>query len=223
LAKRSPVLIESMMMQFFVFATFNSFWTVIVLHLTAEPYGWNVLQAGLFGFVGIAAAVVTPVFGRLIDRFGPLPVIGVSLGVLLIACLSAVFDAYLVGLFAGTLFLVTLANQSVQAANQSRVLVANPHNAAQANTLFIVGVFMGGSTGAIVGRLRTRWERCPRSPSLPASWSLPVLSRGPLPARNRSAGIGGASHAISRSLPARVDNRTHSPSIRVPRLAARHA
>lgn len=161
LARRSPELAESAIIQFLVFATFNSFWTVVVLHLTADPYNWSVLQAGMFGFVGLAAAVITPVLGPVIERFGPLVLIGVSIVVLFGACVAAVFDAYVVALFAVTLFVVTAANQAVQAANQSRVLAANPDSAAQANTLFMVGVFLGGSAGAVIGPLAYALGRMP--------------------------------------------------------------
>ncbi|MGU3432990.1 MFS transporter [Actinomycetes bacterium M1A6_2h] len=153
LARRSPELVESAVIQFFVFATFNSFWTVMVLHLTAEPYNWTVLQAGLFGFVGLAAGFVTPLAGRLTDAYGPLRVTGVGLLLLLLASASVLVDSHIIAAFGVTLFAVTLANQSIQSANQSRVLAANPGASAQANTLFMVGVFLGGSTGAIFGPL----------------------------------------------------------------------
>ncbi|MDI9948026.1 MFS transporter [Rhodococcus sp. IEGM 1305] len=150
LATRSPELIESAVLQFLVFAVFNMFWTVSVLHLTAEPYGWSILQVGMFGFVGLSAALVTPLFGPAIERFGPVPVIGVALVVLLCACISAFFDAYVLVGLALTMFVVTLVNQAVQTSNQSRVLAANENSAARANTLFMVGVFMGGSVGAVI-------------------------------------------------------------------------
>ncbi|WP_378143973.1 MFS transporter [Cnuibacter sp. UC19_7] len=151
LVKRSPVLVQSAIMQFFVFATFNSIWTVMVLHLTAEPFGWSVLAAGLFGLVGLAAGIVTPFGGRFIDRFGPMPVAGVFLGLLLVSTVAMIFDSQLIVLFGITMFLATWANQSIQSANQNRVLAANPGASAQANTLFMFFVFLGGSVGALLG------------------------------------------------------------------------
>jgi predicted MFS family arabinose efflux permease len=151
LVRRSPELVQSAIMQFFVFATFNSIWTVMVLHLTGEPFGWSVLTAGLFGLVGLAAGIVTPFSGRFIDRFGPIPVAGAFLGLLLIATIAMIVDSHLIVLFAITMFLATWANQSVQSANQNRVLSANPGSSAQANTLFMFFVFLGGSTGAALG------------------------------------------------------------------------
>ncbi|OZC57148.1 MFS transporter [Rhodococcus sp. RS1C4] len=153
LATRSPELVESSCIQFFAFATFNMFWTVSVIHLTSETHGWSVASAGLFGLVGLSAVVITPLFGPAIDRFGSLGVIAVSLPVLLCACISVALDSNHIALFAVSLFVVTACNQSLQAANQTRVLSANEQYEARANTMFMVAVFAGGSTGAVLAPL----------------------------------------------------------------------
>jgi predicted MFS family arabinose efflux permease len=153
LAGRSRPLLQSGLMQFFVFATFNSIWTVMVLHLTAAPFNWSVLAAGLFGLVGLAAGIVVPFGGRFIDRFGPLPVAGVTLAAMILATASIIVDSTAIIPFAVTMFVATWANQTVLSANQNRALVSNPHSTAQANTLFMFVVFLGGSVGAFLGPL----------------------------------------------------------------------
>ncbi|WP_144762636.1 MFS transporter [Curtobacterium sp. 9128] len=149
----NSTLVQSAVMQFFAFATFNSIWTVMTLHLTGAPFHWTVLQAGLFGLIGLAAGIVTPLTGRLIDRHGALPIVGAFLALLVVATLATVFDPTVIWLFGISTFLLTWANQSMQAANQNRVLVATPDASAQANTLFMVFVFLGGSFGAFMGPL----------------------------------------------------------------------
>lgn len=151
LSRRSPELIQSALMQFFVFATFNSLWTVSVLHLTGPDFGWSVLSAGLFGAVGLAAGIATPFSGRFVDRFGPLPVGLVFLLVLLLGVLSVIIDLSSAVLFGASMFVITWANQTVLSANQTRTLAANPGQSAQANTVFMFAVFLGGSTGALMG------------------------------------------------------------------------
>jgi predicted MFS family arabinose efflux permease len=151
LVRQAPQLAESALLQFFVFATFNSAWTVMVLHLTAEPFGWSVRSAGLFGLVGLAAGLTTPLSGRLVDRFGTLPVAGAALAVMLVAMASVVVDADRLAPFAVSMFLATAAGQLHQTAQQSRVLALDPARAAQANTVFMFFVFLGGSTGAFLG------------------------------------------------------------------------
>jgi predicted MFS family arabinose efflux permease len=71
--------------------------------------------------------------------------------VLIAALLSVIVDNRLIWLFAPSVFLLTWANQVLQSANQSRVLLADPAGAAQANTMFMTAVFLGGSLGAALG------------------------------------------------------------------------
>jgi len=151
LLRSSPVLVQSSAMQFFIFATFNAFWSVMVLHLTGGDFGWSTLQAGLFSLVGLLAGLVTPFGGRFIDRFGPVPFSGVLLVALLLSTAAIIVDSGQIWLFGVTIFIVTWANQSIQSASQSRVLAANADSRAGANTLFMVSVFLGGATGATVG------------------------------------------------------------------------
>jgi len=151
LVRSSPELWQSGLMQFFAFATFNSAWTVMVLHLTDAPFGWSVRAAGLFGLVGLAAGLVTPFVGRLVDRFGPLPVSGVALLLMLLAMATVVADSTALAPFAVSMFVVTAASQAHQSAHQNRILAANPGRGAQANTGFMFFVFLGGSAGAYLG------------------------------------------------------------------------
>jgi predicted MFS family arabinose efflux permease len=151
LVRRSPELWQSGLLQFFVFATFNSAWTVMVLHLTDAPFGWSVRAAGLFGLVGLAVGVVTPFVGRLVDRFGPLPVSGVALVLLLVAMGTVIADSTALVPFALSMFVATAASQAHQSAHQNRILAANPGSEAQANTVFMFFVFLGGSAGAYLG------------------------------------------------------------------------
>ncbi|MEF2977021.1 MFS transporter [Subtercola sp. YIM 133946] len=151
LVRSSPTVLPLSAINFFAFATLNSLWTVMVLHLTGPEFGWSVAGAGLFGLVGLAAGVVTPLGGRLIDRFGALPVAGVSLAVLLVATATVIVDSGSIVVFAVSMFFITWANQSAQSANQNRVLRTNAEASAQANTVFMVAVFLGGSLGAFLG------------------------------------------------------------------------
>jgi predicted MFS family arabinose efflux permease len=153
LGTQSAPLRQGTLMHFFAFATFISLWTVMVLHLTSPPFGWSVAGAGLFGLVGLASGAVTPFAGRFIDRFGALPVGGVAFLIMLAGAVSIAFDSSQIILFAVSVFVLTLGNQIAQSANQNRAMQTNPQAPAQANTLFMVGVFLGGSLGAVLGPL----------------------------------------------------------------------
>lgn len=137
--------------QALAFAAFNSLWTVVVVHLTAEPFGWSVTAASLFGLIGLAAGAVTPFAGRFIDRFGPVRVAVVLTLALMISAATVILDGRNALIFGVSMFLVTLANQSMQSANQFRAMAASPDRSAQANTAFMTLVFTGGALGALVG------------------------------------------------------------------------
>jgi predicted MFS family arabinose efflux permease len=147
----SRVLLESAVVQFFGFAAFNAIWTVMVLHLTGSSLRWSASAAALFGLVGLAAGVVTLLGARAVQRLGTGRIVTASIVVLLGALLAVAVDNGKVLLLVPSVFLLTWANQLLQSANQGRVLLANPGGAAQANTMFMVAVFLGGSLGAALG------------------------------------------------------------------------
>jgi len=148
---RSPTVAQSVGIQFLVFATFNSLWTVVVLYLTGPTIGWSVVAAGLFGFVGLAVVLFVPIVGKLVDRFGQLPIAGAGLAVALVASVSLIFDHGLVVLYAVSMFLIALSQQATQSSIQSRLLITNPTAPGQANTVFMFFMFVGGAFGAFIG------------------------------------------------------------------------
>jgi predicted MFS family arabinose efflux permease len=141
---------ESALMQFFSFAAFNALWSIMSLHL-GSVFGWSGLGIALFGVLGLAAGLVTPISGRFVDRFGGRRVAGAFAAIVAAAILATVFDSHLAWLFAVSTFVWTWANQSMQAAGQNWVLVSNPNATARANTLFMVVVFFGGAFGSYLG------------------------------------------------------------------------
>lgn len=149
--RTSATLRRSAAMQFATFALLNSFWTVSVLQLTGSNYGWTVAEAGLFGLVGLAAGAVTPFAGGWVKRFGAVRVTGVFAALMIVATVGLIVDSRTIWLFALSMFALTWANQVLHSANQARTLAANADGPAQANTMFMVSVFVGGSLGAALG------------------------------------------------------------------------
>jgi predicted MFS family arabinose efflux permease len=70
---------------------------------------------------------------------------------MLAATLATIVDSRSIWLFGVTTFVITWGSQLIQSSNQTRVLQANPDGPAQANTMFMVFVFAGGSVGALLG------------------------------------------------------------------------
>ncbi|MDQ0771741.1 putative MFS family arabinose efflux permease [Streptomyces aurantiacus] len=149
--RRSRTTAESVILQFFVFAAFNALWAAMVLHLTGSRHGWSSSHAGLFGVVGLAASLTSPIVFRTLKGLSELKIAGIFLLVFFLAMSSIVFDADDIPLFAVSAFLATSANQFIQTAAQRRVLEANGEHPAAANAAFMVGVFAGGAAGSFTG------------------------------------------------------------------------
>ncbi len=63
-----PVLRLRGMLALLIFATFSTFWTALVLPLSASPFSFSHTQIGLFGIVGVAGALAAAKAGSLADR-----------------------------------------------------------------------------------------------------------------------------------------------------------
>ncbi|MFE3051096.1 MFS transporter [Streptomyces albidoflavus] len=147
---RSRALRQAAVMQLCAFAAFNSVWTVMVLHLTSPTWGWSTAAASLFGLVGLSAGVVAPLTAGVVSRLSPTVVMVAALGAMAAATAALLVDSASWGLVV-SVFVMTAANQTLQASNQHRVLAAERVRPGQANTMFMVFVFIGGSFGAALG------------------------------------------------------------------------
>lgn len=156
-ALANPILVQSALTQACVLATFNSIWTVMVLHLTSPGLSWSLGEAGLFGLVGLFAGFVTPWSGRLIDQYGARVMTGWFLLILLTAMVAILMTSSMPVAFGVVMFVATWANQSALSGNQVRALATDPSRSAQLNTAFSFIVFLGGGVGGLLGPIMYDW------------------------------------------------------------------
>jgi predicted MFS family arabinose efflux permease len=147
----SRPLLGSAVLQLLAFAVFNSVWTAVVLHLTGAPFHWSVPKAGLFGLVGVAASLVPLATARWVAGWSPARTSGIAVVVLVAAVGTMLVDSGRLWLFGLSVFALTWGMQVLQSVTQHRAISANPDGAAQANTMYMVFVFLGGSLGAVLG------------------------------------------------------------------------
>lgn len=119
---REPVLIFRTALALLIFASFSTFWSALVLPLSAPPFSYSHTLIGLFGLVGVAGAIGATCAGRLVDRGYGRWTTGLSLALLLtswwaIALLPSSITMLLIGVL-----LLDLAVQAIHVSNLSVVV-----------------------------------------------------------------------------------------------------
>jgi predicted MFS family arabinose efflux permease len=142
---------ESALLGAIFFCAFSAFWTTLIFLLERPPYHYGSRAAGLFGLVGMAGALGAPLVGRLADRHGPRPAIGVALALVFAAyLLLGAWGKTMTGLIAGVV-LLDFAVQSGHVSNQTRIYGLQPEARSRLNTVYMVCYFTGGAVGSVLG------------------------------------------------------------------------
>ncbi|MFJ9117786.1 MFS transporter [Streptomyces sp. NPDC102394] len=155
--RRSPDLWRACVRQAGMYGAWSALWTSLALLLTGGSYGYSTATAGLFGLFGLAASVVAPLAGGLVDRFGAARV--VRSAYLLAAVSVPLFwlgGHVLVALFAAAVALHAALVAS-HVANQTLALTTTS-TPATANSAYVVAGFAGGATAsALAGLAFSHW------------------------------------------------------------------
>ncbi|OZI39344.1 MFS transporter [Bordetella genomosp. 1] len=137
LLRDEPVLRVRGMLALLLFASFNVFWSALVLPLSAPPYEYGHAAIGAFGLVGAAGALAAARAGHWSDRGRAQQASALALALLLLAWWPlAHWQASLWPLVVGIL-LLDLGGQALHVTNQSLILRARPDAAGR-----LIGVYM---------------------------------------------------------------------------------
>ncbi|MFD9880586.1 MFS transporter [Streptomyces alboflavus] len=158
--RMSPELRRACIRQGGMYGAWSALWTSLALLLTGHGdggYGMTTGAAGLFGLFGLAASLVAPVAGGLVDRFGVARVVAS-------AYVLAAVSVPLFWLGGERLWALCAAAVAVHAAlvashiaNQTLALTTTS-TPAVANTAYVVAGFAGGAmASALAGTAFTHW------------------------------------------------------------------
>lgn len=142
-----PVLRRAAITQGCLFGSFSVFWTVLSLRLQEPLFHLGADAAGLFALLGVAGIMAAPVSGHIADKRGPGLVVILGALTCLASWLPFALWPHVLGLMLG----VTLLDLGVQAAvvsNQHKIYRLRPDARGRVNTLFMSGIFIGGTIGS---------------------------------------------------------------------------
>lgn len=131
------------------FATFTAFWTSLAF-LMKEHFHRGATETGLFGIVGLVGALAAPYAGKFADRFGAVYTVSIALAVIF-AAFGIMFMWVTIPMLIVGVLLMDVGVQTVQVAEQGRVLSLIPQARSRLNTLYMVSRFVGGALGSLVG------------------------------------------------------------------------
>ncbi|QNP71701.1 MFS transporter [Streptomyces roseirectus] len=154
LVRRSPELWRACVRQAGMYGAWSALWTSLALLLTGVEgsgsdagYGMSTATAGLFGLFGLAASVVAPLAGGLVDRFGAAHVVRGAYSVAAVSIPLFWWGGWaLPSLFVAAV-LIHAALVASHVANQTLALTTTS-SPSVANSAYVVAGFAGGATAS---------------------------------------------------------------------------
>jgi MFS family permease len=141
------------------FATFTAFWTSLAF-LMKDQFHRGSTETGLFGVIGLVGALAAPYAGKLADKRGPAFAVSIAL-MIIFAAFGVMWMWVTIPMLVVGVLLLDVGVQTVQVAEQGRVLSLLPEARSRLNTLYMVARFIGGAFGSLVGAFAWSHGRWP--------------------------------------------------------------
>lgn len=119
-------------------------WTTLTFLLSDSPYQYSTLEIGLFGLLGLVGALLSPIWGHLIDQFHPYLAQFVGIWICMISMIIGLTAAKInVGAVCVAIAFYDVGQQLNQLGNGYRVAGIDPNARARLNGCNLLALFAG--------------------------------------------------------------------------------
>ncbi|WP_320735610.1 MFS transporter [Enterobacter sp. 237C8] len=132
-----------------MFASFNIFWSALVLPLSAPPFNFSHTAIGAFGLAGAVGALVAGRAGRWADRGYAQRTSAAALSILLLAWWPLSLMDRSLGILLICIILLDLGGQALHVTNQSMILRTRPEAHSRLVGLYMLFYAVGSGLGAL--------------------------------------------------------------------------
>ena len=132
-----------------MFASFNIFWSALVLPLSAPPFNFSHTAIGAFGLAGAVGALVAGRAGRWADRGYAQRTSAAALSILLLAWWPLSLMDRSLGILLIGIILLDLGGQALHVTNQSMIFRTSPEAHSRLVGLYMLFYAVGSGLGAL--------------------------------------------------------------------------
>lgn len=158
-----------------MFASFNIFWSALVLPLSAPPFNFSHTAIGAFGLVGAVGALAAGRAGRWADRGYAQRTSAAALSILLLAWWPLSLMDRSLGILLIGIILLDLGGQALHVTNQSMIFRTRPEAHSRLVGLYMLFYAVGSGLGALSTTMTYAFAGWPGVCLLGASVSLLAL------------------------------------------------
>lgn len=175
LLRQEKVLQIRGMLALLMFASFNVFWSALVLPLSAPPFNFSHTAIGAFGLAGAVGALAAGQAGRWADRGYAQRTSAATLSILLLAWWPLSLMEHSLGILVIGIILLDLGGQALHVTNQSMIFHTRPEAHSRLVGLYMLFYAVGSGLGALGTTMTYAYAGWPGVCLLGASVSLLAL------------------------------------------------
>ncbi|KZV71725.1 MFS general substrate transporter [Peniophora sp. CONT] len=203
-----PTLVQACIISMASSACFSGYWVSLTFLLGSSPYNYSTLGIGLWGLLGIAAVMLAPLLGKLIDRLVPWYGALIATGLLI---LNAAIYWGAAGVNIAAVVVTTIGvdvfRQMQQVSLATSVVSINSAMRTRLNSVYIIAIFVGqvvGSSVCTTVYIKYGWRALGALMFALSAFQIPILLiRGPHTPRHTWFGHEGGYEFRRKAVPAR--------------------